>query len=230
MKTKAVFVTGTDTGAGKTIVTGLLARFLKQKGHSVITQKWIQTGSAGLSSDIEAHLEIMGLGRDEIRNYLPDVSPYIFKTPCSPHLAGKIEGRRISSERIKRSFKILSGKFDFIIIEGIGGALVPFNERRLVIDIAKELALPILVVAGNKLGAVNHTLLTIEALKNRKMKVLGIIFNNAMDEDKKILADNQRIIQALSGQKILGVLPWMEGYDNLYEKFIPIGNHVLKTI
>ena len=230
MKPKAVFVTGTDTGVGKTIVTGLLARFLKETGHSVITQKWIQTGSSGLSSDIETHLEIMGSDKKDIRDYLSRVLPYIFKTPCSPHLASKIEGKKISAEKIKKSFKILSGEFDFVIIEGVGGALVPFNEKRLVIDIAKELDLAVLVVAGNKLGAINHTLLTIEALKNRGMKMLGVIFNNAKGEDKKILADNPRVIQALSGQKNLGVLPWMKNYGQLYKKFIPIGNRVFSLL
>ncbi len=230
MKPKAIFVTGTDTGVGKTVVTGLLARFLKEKSYSIITQKWIQTGSVGFSSDIDSHLKIMGCDGNDIRNYLPYVSPYIFKTSCSPHLASKIEGKRISAERIKRSFKILSREFDFVIIEGIGGALVPFNEKRLVIDIAKELDLPVLVVAQNKLGVINHVLLTIEALKNRGMKMLGIIFNNAKGENKKILADNPRIIKALSGEKILGVLPWMKNYDKLYKEFIPIGDRAFSLL
>ncbi len=230
MKPKAIFVTGTDTGIGKTIVTGLLARFLKEKGKNVITQKWIQTGSSGLTSDIETHLEIMGLSKNDIKKYLPYVSPYIFKAPCSPHLACKSEGKKISAEKIKRSFKILSGEFDFVIIEGVGGALVPFNEKSLVIDIAKELDLAVLVVAGNELGAINHTLLTIEALKNRGMKLLGVIFNNAKGEDKKILADNPRIIQALSREKVFGVLPWIEEHDKLYKKFIPIGQRIEKIL
>ncbi len=230
MKINAIFVTGTDTGVGKTVVTGLLARFLKEKGYRVITQKWIQTGSAGFSSDIESHLEIMGSDRNDIKNYMPHVSPYMFKTPCSPHLASKIENNSISAQKIKRSFEVLSRDFDFVIIEGIGGALVPFNEKRLVIDIAKELDLPVLVVAQNKLGAINHTLLTMEALKSRKMKMLGVIFNNAKGEDKEILADNPRIIQALSEEKILGVLSWIKNYDKLYKKFIPIGQRILKTI
>ncbi len=232
MKPKAIFVTGTDTGAGKTVITGLLARFLKEKGNSVITQKWIQTGcgSKSYALDIGLHLKIMGCDRNYIKNYLPHVSPYIFKTPCSPHLACKIENRSISAEKIKKSFDILSREFEFIIIEGIGGALVPFNKKRLVIDIAKELDLPVLVVAQNKLGTINHTLLTIEALKNRGMKMFGVIFNNAKDENKKILADNPRIIKALSGEKILGVLPWMKNYGRLYKKFIPIGDQVSKLI
>lgn len=232
MKPKAIFVTGTDTGVGKTIVTGLFARYLKEKGHRVITQKWIQTGSAIFSSDIASHLEIMGCDRKYVRNYLPYVSPYTFKTPCSPHLASKIEGKRISAEKIKRSLEVLSKEFEFVIIEGIGGALVPFNKKRLVIDIARELNLPVVVVAGNKLGAINHALLTIEALKRRKMKILGIIFDNVRNENKTILKDNSRILQALSGQKILGVLPWIEEYDSLYKKFIHIGHNVsclLKT-
>jgi dethiobiotin synthetase len=230
MKPNAIFVTGTDTGVGKTVVTGLLARLLKEKGYRVITQKWVQTGSSGFSADIDAHLAIMGANRNHIKKYLPHVSPYMFKEPCSPHFASKIGGKKISAEKIKRSFEVLSREFDFVIVEGVGGALVPFNGKRLVIDIAKELALPVVVVAGNKLGGINHTLLTIEALKNRKMKLSGVIFNNAKGEDKKILVDNPRIIQSLSREKLLGVLPWIQGCDRLYKKFIPIGQRLLKVI
>lgn len=227
---RAIFVAGTDTGVGKSIVTGCLAKFLLEKGHSVITQKWIQTGLAGSSfvSDLDLHLKIMRRDKKDIREYLPYATPYVFKAACSPHLACRLENKTINPGKIISSFKILAGKFDFVIVEGIGGVFVPFNNKHLVIDIAQELKLEVLIVAENKLGAINHTLLTIEALKNRKMKILGVIFNNAKGEDKKILADNPRIIQELSGENILGILPWMKNYDKLYKKFVIIGDSVFE--
>ena len=158
---KAIFITGTDTGVGKTTVSGLLGRFISDRGYLPVAHKWIQTGKENFPTD-----------------YLQWEFVYKFKFPSSPHLAASLEKKAISVNKIKNSFRSLKKKFDFVIVEGIGGALVPFNRRNLVIDIAKKLNLPVLIVANNKLGAINHTLLTIEAIKMRKMKVIGIIFNN----------------------------------------------------
>lgn len=222
---KGIFVTGTDTGVGKSMVTGFLAKYLRQKGYQVVTQKWVQTGSRE-SVDINLHLKIMGVSRGAIKDYLDCVCPYIFKLPASPHLAARAEKKKIKISKIKKSFKLLSLKFDFVIVEGIGGALVPVNEKRLVIDIARELGLPVLVVAQNKLGAINQILMTLEALKSRKMKILGVLFNNCPGQNKLILNDNPEIIKKMTQQKILGVLPWNKRFDLLYKKFLPIAARI----
>ncbi|MDD5477458.1 MAG: dethiobiotin synthase [Candidatus Omnitrophica bacterium] len=222
---KGIFVTGTDTGSGKSTVTGLLAKYLREKGDKVITQKWVQTGSR-FSTDINLHLKIMGVSKNEITEYLDYVCPYVFKLPASPHLAAKAENKKIKIAKIKQSFKSLSLKFDLVIVEGIGGALVPVDEKRLVIDIANELGLPVLVVAQNKLGAINHILMTIEVLKQRKMKILGIVFNNCPGQDKLILQDNPEIVRKITKQKILGVLPQEKRLDLLYKKFLPIAARI----
>ncbi|MFH1191252.1 MAG: dethiobiotin synthase [Candidatus Omnitrophota bacterium] len=222
---KGIFVTGTDTGVGKSMVTGFLAKYLRQKGYQVVTQKWVQTGSRE-SVDINLHLKIMGVSRSAIKGYLDCVCPYVFKLPASPHLAARAENKKIQISKIKKSFKLLSLKFDFVIVEGIGGALVPVNEKRLVIDIAKELGLPVLVVAQNKLGAINQILMTLEVLKSRKMKILGVLFNNCPGQNKLILNDNPEIIKKMTQQKILGVLPWNKRFDLLYKKFLPIAARI----
>ncbi|MBI4972805.1 MAG: dethiobiotin synthase [Candidatus Omnitrophica bacterium] len=226
-----IFITGTDTGVGKTIVTGLLARYLLEKGYNVITQKWIQTGSTStLSPDVKLHLKIMQRNKNDIRDYLDLVSPYTFKLASSPHLASRIEKRKITPHKIISSFKFLSSKFDFVIVEGIGGALVPYSKKSLIIDIVKELDLSVLLVAQNKLGAINHTLLTIEALASRNIRVLGIVFNNLKKQTKQILKDNPLIVRTLTNQQIFGSLPWVDGYDKLYEKFIPMGEKIRKAL
>ena len=225
---RAVFITGTDTGVGKTIVTGLLGRFLLDKGYRAITQKWIQTGSDKFPEDIVLHLKLMKKRKKDISNYLPYISPYTFKFPASGHLAARLERKTISKARIKKSFLFLKDRFDFVIVEGIGGALVPFNGKDLVIDIAKELDIPVLLVVANKLGCINHTLLTIEAMKRRGMKVIGIIFNNNQFGGKEniISKDNPRIIKKLTDERILGVLPFSTSKELLYKRFIPIGKKV----
>lgn len=228
---KAIFITGTDTGVGKTVIAGLLARFLSNKGYSVITQKWIQTGSRGFSPDLAFHLKLMGKTKKDMAGYLPFMCPYTFKFPSSPHLAAYEEKRKININKIKQSFRHLSGKFDFVIIEAIGGSLVPLSKKKLVIDVAKGLHLPVLIVAGNKLGAINHTLMTIESVRKRDLDIIGIIFNTlSRRTDKKISEDNPRIISRITGERVLGALPRVKDKDLLYQKFRAIGVKTLSAL
>lgn len=205
-----IFVAGTDTGVGKTLVAACLARYLCKKGLSVATQKWVATGESGLiPSDALAHLWAMGRRWPKERSCALRIAPYVFKAACSPHLASQLEGRRIDPRRIVKSFRILAGSCDTVIVEAAGGVLVPFSRRGFLLDIAKELGLGVLLVVRNRVGAINHALLSLEALKVRKMRLLGVIFNNLDNTDAAVLADNPRIVSALSGTKILGVLPHM---------------------
>lgn len=221
---RGIFITGTDTGVGKTVITGLLARYLLDRGYSVITQKWVQTGAKAFPPDISSHLRLMKRPRSHIKDYLSHVSSYSFGFASSPHLAANLEGKKIKIEKIKRSYRFLSKKFDFVIVEGVGGALVPFNEKKLVIDAAKELRLPVLIVADNKLGAINHSLLTIEAIKNRDIEILGIIFNTRTPKANSIIwKDNPGIVKRLTGAVVLGSLPNLKDKDKLYRAFVPIG-------
>jgi dethiobiotin synthetase len=221
----AIFVAGTDTGVGKTVVTGLLARDLSLRGYRVATQKWVQTGRA---SDLDAHLRWMGRSRAEFRGFLSAMVPCALAAPVSPHLAAELGGSRIAVSRIRRGFELLSRHFDFVIVEGAGGLMVPLSRKKLLIDLARELDLPVLLVAGNRLGAINHTLLSLEALKARKMQVLGVVFNNLPGARNPIvLRDNPKVIEALSGQRALGVLPRMRCPGALMKRFAPVAEKVL---
>lgn len=230
-KKNFIFIAGTDTGVGKTILSGCLAKYLSRKGKKVITQKWIQTGSDSIfSSDIKVHLELMGLRFKDIEKYSAHLLPYAFKIPASAHLAARLENKRINPDKIKKSLAFLSGEFDFVLVEGLGGALVPFSEKDLVIDLVRELDIPVLIVARNQLGSINHTLLTIEALTARKIKILGLVFNNTAGERRVILEDNPRIIKKLSGQRVFGTLRRRPSYEKIYEEFQPIGKKIVKAL
>ena len=197
---KAVFICGTDTGVGKTYIAGKLFKELSGKGVKVVTQKWVQTGAKGFSPDIAQHLKMAGKTRKYVKDILPLVNPYSFKFASSPHLAARLEKKKIDVQKLKSSFKKLSKMFDFVIVEGVGGALVPLNEKTLVIDVVKELKIPVIVVAANKLGAINQALMTVEALRKRKLKILGIVFNNIdRKTDKKILRDNIKTVMKITG-------------------------------
>lgn len=205
---RSIFIAGTDTGVGKTIVTGMLARRLIEKGYSVVTQKWVQ---AGPSSDIDIHLKLMGKRKTDYTRYLRSMSPYWFKFASSPHLASTLEGRTIRIDRIKNSLKDLSGHFDFVLVEGSGGLLVPLTRKMLLIDLVKRLRMPVLLVAENRVGAINHVLLSVEALKARNIKILGVIFNTMSNRvDGRILKDNPDIVRRLTGIEILGEVPYLK--------------------
>ena len=172
----------------------------------------------------------MGKSSCYIKDHLDLVAPYKFKTACSPHLAARIDKRSIRKDKIIKAFKRLSSYFDFVLVEGTGGILVPFNTRETTADIVRALELPVLVVAENKLGAINHTLLTLEALKRRGLRVLGVVFNNLKEKNKKIIDDNPRIVEALSGYEVLGVLPRTTAGDRLYRRFLPIGDKIWRYL
>ena len=222
-----IFITGTDTGVGKTVLTGLLARYLLTAGYSTITQKWIQTGCDTFPPDIAAHLELAPANEQP----LEDICPYRFAFPASPHLAAANENTQIDAAKITDSFNKLAAQFDFVLVEGIGGILVPYNSQSLVVDIAADLALPLVIVAKNRLGAINHTLLTIEAAKARGMRILGIVFNESEKEESPLIAeDNPKIIADLTSETVLGVLPWSADKNALIKSFEPVGEILLKQI
>lgn len=228
----SIFVTGTDTCVGKTVFTGLLGRYLLEKGYRVVTQKWVQTGAGNFSEDIDIHLRLMEKNRAAYRVHLPSMMPYLFKFASSPHLASRLEGRPIKIERIKKCLKDLSDHFDFVIVEGTGGLLVPLGEKRLLVDIVRELRLPVVLVAENRLGAINHTFLSVEGMRYRGIKIVGIIFNNISKgkERSLVLKDNPKIVKKLTGVEVLGVLPYAARADLLHRHFAPIGDRVIARL
>lgn len=220
---QGIFITGTDTDVGKTMVTGLLAQYLLAQGRSVITQKWVQSGCEGFPEDIDTHLYWMGRSRQSIAAHQASVCPYVFPLPASAHLAAEAAGQTIDPAVIMRAYVTLETQFDCVLVEGMGGTLVPYSRKALLLDLADELNLPILIVAKNQLGAINHTLLTIEALQTRGFTIFGIVFNGPEHEPDAITRDNPRIIEDLTDVRILGTLPWTQDEAALTEAFKPVG-------
>ncbi|MFC1751973.1 dethiobiotin synthase [Thermoproteota archaeon] len=215
---KGIFITGTGTCVGKSLVTGLLARYCLEIGKKAVTQKWIQTGYMKDNTDLDAHFAIMGCKPKDFEPWIDDMVPYKFSLPASPHLAAKMEHTTIDKSRIIKAEKRLAKAFDCVLVEGSGGLLVPFTEKEMVIDIVQELQLPVIVVAQNILGAINHTLLTIDVLKSRKLKILGLIFTQTHPgEDIFILKDNLRIISEFTQVPVLADLPYSQDINLLYD-------------
>ena len=225
---QGILITGTDTDVGKTVVTGLLGQFLLAQGRSVITQKWIQSGCTGFPEDIDTHLQWMGQTRETIAAHQVSVCPYCFDLPASAHLAAEAENQVIDPAVITRAYLDLEGRFDCVLVEGMGGALVPYSRKALLLNLVDELNLPVLIVAKNKLGAINHTLLTIEALQTRGMTILGVVFNGPEHAPDRITDDNPKIIQDLTDVSILGTLPWTQDKSLLTRAFAPVGQALLE--
>lgn len=187
------FVTGIDTDAGKTFVTGYIARRLMEEGKRVITQKFIQTGNTGMSEDIEKHREIMGTG------LLPEdvdhtTAPVIFSYPASAQLAARIDGREIDLEVIDRATQRLQSLYDIVLIEGAGGLAVPITDTFMAIDYAETRKLPVILVTNGILGSINHTVLSLEAIRARGMELAAVLYNEHFDTDAVIAEDTRGFI------------------------------------
>lgn len=189
------FISGIDTDAGKSYCTAWYACELIKSGKRVITQKFIQTGNTGHSEDIDLHRRIMDTG------YLPEdreglTMPEIFSYPCSPHLAARIDRRPIDFGKIERATQELAHRYDIVLVEGAGGLMVPLHEEYLTADYIAEKQYPLLFVTSGKLGSINHTLLSFEAIKNRNIRLDTVLYNlYPTVEDKTIQEDTMQYIR-----------------------------------
>lgn len=196
---KVLFVTGIDTDAGKTYATAWLARRMMDRGLSVATQKFIQTGCTGCSEDIEAHRKLTGTGP------LPEdaegiTAPIILSYPASAQLAARIDGREIDLSIVEKSTDILAGRYDRVIIEGAGGLMVPITDDVFTIDYISSHNLPTVLVTNGVLGSINHTVLSLEAIASRGIRLAGVIYNRHFDSDAIIADDTRGFIRRYIGR------------------------------
>lgn len=196
MKDNVYFVSGIDTDAGKSYATGFLAREWNKEGKRTITQKFIQTGNTGYSEDIDLHRRIMGISLTE-EDIAGLTMPEIFSYPASPHLAAQIDNRPINFDKIKHATQELSKRYDYVLIEGAGGLMVPLTNDFLTIDYIAEEKLPLIFVTSGKLGSINHTLLSFEAIQRRNIPLDTVLYNlYPPTKDKKIQNDTLNFISS----------------------------------
>jgi dethiobiotin synthetase len=201
---KGIFVTGTDTGVGKTVVSAAFAWTLKQLGTRVVVIKPVQTGtnSDGLM-DIEFIQRVF-----ETKYPLNEVCPYRFALPLAPLVAANLAGERIDLEKITSAFYELASTHDAVIVEGAGGLLVPITDNYLMSDLAFDLGLQLVIVTRPDLGTLNHTLLTVESARYRGLRILGIVINKFPLNPSIAERTNPELILKMTGESILGVLPF----------------------
>ncbi len=185
---RVYFVSGIDTGVGKTMATGLMARNLAASGRDVITVKMVQTGNEGFSEDLAAHRAICG-GVAFPEDSCGLTAPQIFRFPSSPMLAASLEGSSVDLDAIARAVGRCAEGHETVLVEGAGGLDVPLAEGVLSVDFAASRGWPLVLVACGRLGSINHTLLSLEAARSRGMKVAGVVWNWCEGADPVIDAD-----------------------------------------
>ena len=176
MSAAIYFVSGIDTEIGKTYATGYLAKLWTAQGQRVITQKLVQTGNVDVSEDIAKHREIMGSGWFQ-EDHEKLTMPQIFSYPASPHLATRLDGRALDFAKIEAATKLLAERFDVVLLEGAGGLMVPLTTEILTIDYIAQHQFPVILVTSGCLGSINHTLLSLEALKHRGLDLYAVVYN-----------------------------------------------------
>ncbi|HET7755515.1 MAG TPA: dethiobiotin synthase [Anaeromyxobacteraceae bacterium] len=206
---RGLFVTGTDTGVGKTEVACGLLRAWRAAGRDVAAMKPAQSGvEPGVATDAE-RLADAAATRDPVEL----VCPYSFAAPLAPAVAARVAGAEIDLGRILAAARELAGRHGSVLVEGAGGLLVPLTDRETYADLAVALAFPVLVVARTGLGTVNHTALTVEALRARGLAVAGIVLNAATVARDPSEPYNAAEIERLTGAAVLGAISHCDEID-----------------
>lgn len=207
---KGVFITATDTDAGKTFVTGLIVEALREQGIQVGYYKAALSGGYYENGTLIPGDAKEVLTRAGIEEEYDRCVSYTFETAVSPHLASRIEGRPIELEKIKKDYETLSKDYDYLTVEGSGGIICPIHvsDEKVILleDIIKLLELSVVIVARAGIGTINHTMLTISYIKQLGIPIQGIILNE-YEIGNTLHEDNKKIIERLSGVEVVATIP-----------------------
>lgn len=203
------FVTGTDTGVGKTLVSCALLHAFAAQGKRVVGFKPVAAGC-----DEDDHNEDAKQLRDAstVRATYGQINPYCFPHPIAPHLSARHAGSRIDFSRIFASYDELAGQSDEVIVEGVGGFCVPLNEKQDSVDLTKQLDIPVILVVGMRLGCLNHALLTMRAIADVQLECAGWVAN-VLDADMPALQENIDALRERIQAPLLGVIPFQSQPD-----------------
>lgn len=215
---KGVFVTGTDTGVGKTLVSAALARRLVQLGHRVGVMKPVETGVGAGPSDHSDAARLMAVA--QVKDSLDLVSPYRFPSPVAPSSAAEAQGQIIELREIVRRYDQLTARYPCVVVEGAGGLLVPMGSEWDLSHLISRLGLPVVLVGRAALGGVNHALLTVEALERRKIPVVALVLNEtaaprgSVEEEQR--ASTVALLRDRVSMPLLGPLPYQSRVDRAW--------------
>ncbi|WIH90172.1 dethiobiotin synthase [Brachyspira pilosicoli] len=214
---KTIFITATGTDIGKTYVSGLIAKHIKDKGLNIGYYKAALSGSNDIKDSDAWYVKQQA----DLPDSYDEMVSYTYKHAYSPHLAAQIEGNPPDIKIIKNAYKDISKKHDYMIVEGSGGIICPIrydsNQKIFLEDIIKELNIPSLIIADAGLGTINSTVLTIEYMRSKNLKINGVILNR-FEMANKMHEDNKKMVEEMTGIKIIGVV--IDGILKLYKENI----------
>lgn len=205
------FITGTDTDVGKTYVTSLMIQALRAEGKTVAGFKPISCGDRD-------DARILAAASGDIP--LDEINPRHFNAALAPHVAALLENTRIEPAALVSSYHAFAGKYGDVLVEGAGGWEVPITESYFISDLAKDLGLPVILVAANRLGALNHILLTVRAIEAKGLHCAGIVLNQLADEMDTPMITNKGILESLTDVPLLDHI--IHGQDFLSEEFLEV--------
>jgi dethiobiotin synthetase len=210
LKPTGFFVTGTDTEVGKTLVSGALLLQLQKKYLKVIAYKPVVAGLRLIDGQLQNEdlISLATASSHEAAKNVSNICPYILETPSAPHLVAQKNHIKLSYEKMLGSYEALAQQTDAIVVEGVGGFKVPFHEGKNSADFAKDLALPVILVVGMRLGCINHALITIEAIQSRGLLIAGWVANCI--SDMHLLDQNIESLKDMIDAPLLGVIPKLD--------------------
>ena len=220
--TKGVFITATGTDVGKTFISALIVKKMRDLGFNCGYYKPALSGAELkngklIPGDCEFVLKTAGINADP-----SDFASYIFKTAVSPHLAAEIEGVSIKKDKIQKDFQEKKAEYNYLVVEGAGGIICPFNlkdEQIILPDVIKLLGLDVVIVSGAELGSINNAVLTVEYIKNCGINIKGIILNK-YNENDFMQRDNKEQIERLTGVKVIAEVKVNENDINIEKEEI----------
>jgi dethiobiotin synthetase len=211
---KGLFVTGTDTGVGKTTIAVALASLIKGHGVNVGVMKPFASAEKIFSRSYKSEDSALLAKAAQVDDPDEEINPFFFSIPTAPFIASKMEFKKeVCIPTAIRLYHKLAAKHDFMIVEGIGGIMVPLTKNKYVVDFVKSLDLSTIIVASAKLGTINHTLLTVKVCNDFGLNLTGIIVNGMLENDSLLNYSVVEAIQELSKVKVLCVIPFLNAHN-----------------
>lgn len=211
---KGYFITGTDTGVGKTLVAGGLVALYKKQGLNVGVMKPVATGCKRVNNRLISDDAVFLKLSAEVEDDYELINPVSLEQPLVPTVAARLSNTKIDTDKINTAFDTLCERHEYMIVEGIGGLLVPIDEYYFIIDLASEMELPLIIVCRPTLGTINHTLLTASYAREHGLEVKGIIVNESTENcDVTLKKTNTDEIKRLTELPIIGTIPFDKRLD-----------------
>ncbi|MFA6179687.1 MAG: dethiobiotin synthase [Candidatus Methylopumilus sp.] len=206
------FITGTDTGVGKTLVASALVYQFAQRGFKSVGMKPVAAGCELVNGELVSEDVAQLVSASNMVVPVPQINPYAFAPAIAPHLAAEMVGVEIELGTIQQAYSMLAAQAEVVVVEGVGGFCVPLSDSADTADLATALALPVMMVVGMRLGCLNHALLTVAAIKARGLTLAGWIVNS-IDPNMAMFEENLSSLKQRIDAPCLGVIPWQREAD-----------------